>query len=264
MRKFSFMAPSMLILGALLTTTAVQAAPEKGQFSVRAMGGADFPVAGTFHGGANAPVANLGTLNPALTGVAGTLAIEERGNRRIFNAGLGANAELGYGLSDKSELFGSFRYLRTKASTVQVGNTLVPALGASLATFGDFGRIQSYSGEIGYRQYFSRGTIQPYAAARAGVTFTDSIQANFRVPDAGVALNNVPFYKNSISGTVGADIGVAIPVSAGVELNIETGIRWTSGLRSDDAALAGLGLGGINNAGARWDIPARAGLTFRF
>ncbi len=252
------------LVAALATTSAAYAAPEKGQISVRAMGGADFPVAGTFHGGADAAVPNLGALNPALDGIAGTLAIEERGNRRIYNAAIGANAELGYGLSDTSEVFGSFRYLRSKPSTVQVGNTVVPALGASLATFGDFGRIQSYSGEIGYRQYFSRGQIQPYAAARAGVTFTDSIQANFRVPDAGVALNNVPFYKNSMSASVGGDIGVAIPVSNGVELNLETGIRWTSGLRGDDAALTGLGLAGINNAGARWDIPARAGLTFRF
>lgn len=228
------------------------------------MAGVDFPVAGTFHGGTNAPVADLGALNPALSGVPGSLAIDKRGNRDIFNGSLGVGAELGYGLSDRSEMFGSFRYLRSKPSTVQVGNAVVPVLDASLATFGDFGRIQSYSGEIGYRQYFTRGTIQPYAAVRAGVTFTDGIDANFRVPDAAIALNNVPFYKNSISGTVGGDIGVAIPLNRTMELNLETGIRWTSGLRSNDDALAGLGLASINNAGARWDIPLRGGLTFRF
>lgn len=260
MRKVLFTS----LLGALLTTTAAHAAPEKGQISIRAMGGVDFPIGGTFHGGANAAVADLGALNPALSGVPATLAIEERGNKRIYNSALNAGAELGYGLSDKSEIFGSFRYLRSKPGTVQVGNAVVPALNASLATFGDFGRIQSYSGEIGYRQYFTRGTVQPYAAVRGGVTFTDGIDANFRVPDAGIAINNVPFYKNSVSGAVGGDIGVAIPVSQSVELNIETGIRWTSRLRGDDAGLTGLGLASINNAGSRFDIPARAGLTFRF
>jgi hypothetical protein len=253
-----------LAAGALLASSGALAAPEKGQISIRGMAGVDFPIAGDFHGGANAPVADLGALNPALAGVGGTLAIENRGNRDIFNGSFSAGGELGYGLSEMSEVFGSFRYLRSKPSTVQVGNAVVPALNASLATFGDFGRIQSYSGEIGYRQYFTRGTIQPYAAARAGVTFTDSIDANFRVPDAGIALNNVPFYNNSVSATLGADIGVAIPLSKGVELNLETGIRWTSGLSGNDDALAGLGLAGINNAGARFDIPLRGGLTFRF
>ena len=260
MRKILFTS----LLGTLLATTAAHAAPEKGGISVRVLGGADFPVAGTFHGGANAPIADLGALNPSLAGVPATLAIEERGNRRLYNGSLGAGAELGYGLSDTAELFGSFRYQRNKRSTIPVGNAVVPALNASLPVFGDFGKLQAYSGEIGYRQFFSRGTIQPYAAARAGVTFTDGIQANFRVPDANIALNNVPFYKNSVSATLGGDIGIAIPVSTGVELNLETGIRWTSGLRGDDTALAGLGLASINNAGARWDIPARAGLTFRF
>lgn len=261
MRKILF---TSLSAGALLASSAAFAAPEKGQLSVRAMAGVDFPVAGTFHGGTNAPIADLGAFNPALSGVAGSLAIENRGNRDIFNGSLNAGGELGYGLSGTSEVFGSFRYLRSKASTVQVGNAIVPALDASLATFGDFGRIQSYSGEIGYRQYFTRGTIQPYAAVRAGVTFTDSIDANFRVPDAGIAINNVPFYKNSVSGTVGGDIGVAIPLNKTIELTLETGIRWTSGLRSNDDALSGLGLAGINNAGARWDVPLRGGLTFRF
>ncbi len=249
---------------ALAASTAAYAAPEKGQISIRVLGGADFPIGGQFHGGVDAPVANLGALNPALAGVPATLAIGERSNRDRYNGSLGLGAELGYAISDMSEIFGSFRYQRNKAGSLQVGEAVVPALNARLATFGDFSSQKAYSGEVGYRRYFSRGTIQPYAAARAGVTFNDSVQANFRVPDAAIALNNVPFYQNSVSATVGGDIGVAIPVSKGIELNLETGLRWTSKLSGDDTALSGLGLQTINDGGARWDIPARAGLTFRF
>jgi hypothetical protein len=117
---------------------------------------------------------------------------------------------------------------------------------------------------LGYRQYLATGGIQPYVAARAGLSFTSGINANFAVPDAAIALNDVPFYKSSVSATLGGDLGVAIPVAEKVDFNLETGIRWTSGLRGDDAALAGLGLASINNVGSRWDIPVRAGLTFRF
>ncbi|WP_439534227.1 hypothetical protein [Polymorphobacter sp.] len=252
------------IAAVALSASAAQAAPEKGQWSARIMGGVDFPVAGNLHSGANAPVANLGTLNPALTGTAGTLAIEEAPNSRFYNGGIGANVELGYAVRDGGEIFGAFRYQNIGRGAGPVGEVQVPSQGANLPINASFSRLRAFTGEVGYRQYLSRGEIQPYVAGRAGVTFTNRINADFAVPGAGIALNDVPFYKNSVSGTVGGDIGVAIPIASRVDLNIESGIRWTSGLRGDDTALAGLGLAGINNAGARWDVPVRAGLNFRF
>lgn len=251
-------------LAAIGLATAAQAAPEKGQWSVRIMGGVDFPIGGKLHGGVNAPVADLGALNPDLEGVPATLAIEERGNRRIYNNGFGGSLELGYAVQDGGEVFGSLRYQRAGEGSLQVGNALVPALDAELPVNGTFQRLQVWTGELGYRQYLATGAIQPYVAGRAGISFTSGINANFAVPDAAIALNDVPFYKSSVSATLGGDLGVAIPLASKVDLNLETGIRWTSGLRGDDAALAGLGLASINNVGSRWDIPVRAGLSFRF
>ena len=244
--------------------TAAHAAPEKGQWSARIMGGVDFPIGGKLHGGVNALVADLGALNPDLEGVPATLAIQERGNRRIYNNGFGGSLELGYAVQDGAEIFGSLRYQRAGEGSLQVGEALVPALDATLPVNGTFDRLQVWTGELGYRQYFATGAIQPYVAARAGLSFTSGINADFAVPDAAIALNDVPFYKSSVSATLGGDLGIAIPVAEKVDLNLETGIRWTSGLRGDDAALAGLGLASINNVGSRWDIPVRAGLTFRF
>jgi len=252
------------MLGVALSAASAQAAPEKGQWSLRAMGGLDFPIGGTLHGGVDAPVADLGALNPDLEGVPATLAIEERGNRRIYNNGFGGSLELGYALEDGSEIFGALRFQRAGEGSLQVGNAVVPALDASLPVNGTFQRLNVWTGEIGYRQYFGSGAIQPYVAGRAGISFTSRINADFAVPDAAIALNDVPFYKNSVSATLGGDLGVAIPLAEKVELNLETGIRWTSGLRGDDTALAGLGLASINNVGSRWDVPVRAGLTFRF
>ena len=227
------------------------------------MGGADLPVGGKLHKGATAPVADLGALNPALAGVPATLSIEPRGNQRAYNESWGAGFELGYGLSDMSEVFGSFRWQRSNAGQVLIGTADVPALNARLPVYGNFSRLQAYSGEIGYRQYF--GTlIKPYVAGRAGITFTDPIRVDVLVPDGGIALNSVPFYRSSISATFGGDVGVAFPLTPGVDLNFETGIRYTTGLRGDDTSLGGLGLGDINSAGARFDVPLRAGLTFRF
>jgi hypothetical protein len=257
-----YLVSAALIVAA--SATAVHAAPAKGQWSLRAMGGMDFPIGGALHGGVDAPVADLGALNPDLEGVPATLAIGERSNRRIYNNGFGGSLELGYAVSDGAEVFGGLRYQQAGRGSLQVGEALVPALDAALPVNGSFQRLQVWTGEIGYRQYFGTGGIQPYVAGRAGLSFTSRINADFTVPDAAIALNDVPFYKSSVSATLGGDIGVAVPVSEKVDFNLETGIRWTSGLRGDDSALNGLGLSSINNVGARWDIPVRAGLTFRF
>jgi len=259
MRKILFTSIAMVSLAA-----AAQAAPQKGQWSLRIMGGADFPIGGKLHGGVDAPVADLGALNPDLTGVPATLAIEERGNRRIYNNGFGGSLELGYAVQDGAEIFGSLRYQRAGQGSVQAGNALVPALDASLPVNGTFDRLRVWTGELGYRQYLATGAIQPYVAGRGGISFTSGINADFAVPAADIALSDVPFYKSSVSATLGADVGVAIPVAEKVDFNIESGIRWTSGLRGNDAALGGLGLASINNVGSRWDIPVRAGLSFRF
>lgn len=254
---------SALAMVMLLSAGSALAGPTKGQFSVRLMAGADLPVGGALHNGASVPVANLGTLNPALNGVSGTLDVQQRGWQRFIDGGFAGNVELGYGLSDNSEVFGALRYQEAGRGGNQVGVVQVPALNAALPITGVFTSGEAWSGEIGYRRYFG-SVIKPYVAARAGVTFTDSLSADLAVPAAAIALNGVPFYRSSVSATGGVDLGVAIPLAKTVDFNIETGIRYTTGLRGDDAALAGLGLGALNDAGARWDVPARAGLTFRF
>lgn len=255
-----------LLCGAALLLTAgaaFAAGPEKGRISLRIMGGADFPIGGALHEGANVPIANLGVLNPALTGVSATLGVEERGWRRFLNGDLAGNVELGYGLSNDSEVFGAFRYQELGSGSNVVGAAQVPALNASLPITANFRGGGVYTGEIGYRRYFGT-TFRPYLAGRIGVSFTDRISADIAVPAANIALRGTPFYRNSVSATGGIDAGIAIPLGARVDLNLETGIRYTTGLRGDDSALGGLGLAGLNNAGDRWDIPARAGLTFRF
>jgi hypothetical protein len=253
------------LAGALaLAATAAHAAPQQGQWSARVMGGMDFPFAGKLHDGTNAAVPNLGALNPDLDGVSGTLAIEPRGHNRIHRNGFGGALELGYGLSTSIEAFAGVRFQNAAARQIGVGNALVPALEASLPVTGRFGGLNAWSVEGGLRQYLATGGIQPYVAGRAGLTFTNSIRADFAVPDAAIALNDVPFYRNSVSATLGGDLGVAIPVSSGLDFNLETGVRWTSGLRGDDSALQGLGLQTINNVGSRWDVPVRAGFTVRF
>lgn len=260
MRKILFLLTSSALVGG-----ASMAAPERGQWSVRVMGGLDLPAGGRLHDGTQAAVPNLGALDPALAGLSGRLDISGRGNQRFFNGGAAGAVEIGYAIRPGGEIFGGFRYQGNGPGEAVVGTAVVPDLGAELPVFGRFGRLRAYTGELGYRHYFMRDSVvRPYVAGRAGVTFTESIDATFRVPGTAIVLPDTPFYRNSVSATVGGDIGAALQLTKGLDLNIETGLRWTSGLRTNDEVLPALGLQEVNQAGGRVDVPIRAGFTVRF
>lgn len=259
MNKVKLLAAAMIgILGA----GAAQA--EAGKWSGRILGGADFAVGGNVHRGASAPIADLGGLNPDLAGVSSTLNIGKRSQSNVYGESWGIGMELGYGLTDRSELFGSLRYSSSGSGSTQVGTAAVPALNANLPINGQFGAQENWAVELGYRQYLTDGKARPYLAGRAGLAFNNRINAEFDIPDANINLSNVPFYRPSTLFTGGVDVGVAIEVANGISLIGETGIRYTAGPRGDDSALSTLGLASINDTGDRWDIPVRVGIGFAF
>lgn len=253
-----------LLVAAAATLVSGAAHAEAGRWSGRIVGGADFAIGGRVHGGANAPIADLGALNPGLAGVSSTLQIGSRSQSNVYGEAWGIGFELGYGLSDSSEVFGSLRYSTTGSGSTQVGVANVPALNANLPINGNFSAWENWAVEAGYRQYFSQGTFRPYAAARAGLVFNSGIDATFTVPDAAITLTDVPFYKSSTLFTAGLDLGAAVELGTGVSLFAETGVRYTTSPRGDDGALSGLGLASINNDGDRWDVPVRIGIGFAF
>jgi hypothetical protein len=255
---------SLLAAAAMATFGAGAAHAEAGKWSGRIVGGADFAIGGNVHGGARAPIADLGGLNPDLAGVSSTLEIGSRSQSNIYGEAWGVGFELGYGLTDSSEVFGSLRYSSTGSGSTQVGVANVPALNANLPINGDFGAQENWAFEAGYRQYFSEGTFRPYVAGRAGLVFSNRVNATFAIPDAAITLNDVPFFRPSTLFTGGVDLGAAVQIGTGISLFAETGIRYTSSPRGDDSALSTLGLASINNDGDRWDVPVRIGLGFSF
>lgn len=244
------------------STASAQTAP--GRISGSIVGGADIPVDGDVHGGTTAQVPDLGPLNPALSGVSAELRIGARSFEDIYGTTWNIGVEAAYGLSEKDELFGSFRYQHGNEGRVQVGGAFVPALATELPVFGTFSDLNVYALELGYRRYFGGGPLKPYVAGRGGVAFTDSIQATFEIPDAAITIADAPFYGRSTSYSVGGDIGVSYRIGETVSLIAEAGLRYTSRLEGDDSAIGGLGLASINEVGGRLDVPLRAGLRVQF
>ncbi len=247
--------PIMTASALIALIPAAQAKPEAGRLSGAILGGVDFPIDGDVHKGATAPIADLGVLNPALAGTAAELRIEKRSQKTVYDEGYNAGVELGYGLSDNSEIFGSVRHSWTGRGSAQVGTAVIPATGQTLPVNARFGKYKADNIEVGYRQYFGSGGLQPYGAIRGGIGFTDRIKADFTIPDANIAVNDAAFYKKSTIYSGGLDVGLSYDVGTNVSIQAETGLRYQSKLKDDDTDIAGLGLAAINDSGSRLSVP---------
>lgn len=249
---------------ALVTAGAAQAHTAPGRWTVSLEAGSEFQTDGDVHGGATAPVPNLGPLNPALDGINAELRIQPRSFDDIYGEGMNIGAELAYGMSENAEIFGSLRYMKADEGRVQVGGAFVPALAATLPVFGTFDDYQAYGVELGYRQYFGTGMLKPYVAGRIGAVFTDKINATFEIPDGGITIADAPFYDSSTSVSLGLDVGLSYALNDRVALQAETGIRHITSLSDDDSAIGGLGLASINGVGERTYVPLTVKAKFAF
>jgi hypothetical protein len=252
-------------LSLAVSTPAFAAGPEQGRFSLSFFGGVDAPISGDVHDGAVAVVPDLGPLNPDLAGVDAELRIGTREHDRIYDNAIGYGAEFGYGFSDRAELFGQVRYTRADEGRVQVGGAFVPALNTELPVFGTFSDYKALTLEVGYRYYFLEpGGARPFIAGRLGATQTDDIDADFRIPDANIAILDAPFTEKKWAGSAGLDIGVLVPVGGNFSFIAQTGVRYVADLEGDDSAIGGLGLGSINDTGKRVSVPVSVGVRFDF
>lgn len=247
------------LLGAALLMVAgpaFAAGPEQGKFSMSVSGGVDFPVSGDVHSGAVAPVPDLGPLNPALAGVSAELRIRSRSHEQIYGTAKSWGLEVGYGLSDRSEVFLLARETSADDGRVRVGAAYVPALDTELDVFGKFSGYDAYTWEVGYRHFFrDGGRVRPFVAARLGATETDVIRATFEIPDAAITIPDAPFYEKGWALSGGLEAGVQIPFTERFSMKLAAGVNYIDDLADDDSAIAGLGLAAINDTGSRVSIP---------
>ncbi len=247
------------VLAALLLVAAgpaYAAGPEQGKFSMSVFGGVDMPISGDVHSGAVAPVPDLGPLNPDLAGVSAELRIRSRSHDQIYGTARSLGLEVGYGLSERSEVFLQARETSADDGRVRVGAAYVPALDTELDVFGTFSDYDAYTWEVGYRRFFrDGGRVRPFFAARLGATETDVIRATFEIPDAAITIPDAPFYEKAWALSGGLEAGVQIAFTERFSMTLAAGVNYIDDLSDDDSAIAGLGLAAINDTGSRVSIP---------
>jgi hypothetical protein len=256
-----------LIAAVALPTLATARPLEAGQFTGNLTIGAPVFGTGKLHGGATTTVPSLTALNPALPAVPAVLVIEERKFSKVYDTPALLGVEVGYGLNDNVELFGGINYSKADKGRTQVGVANVAALNASLPVYGEFGDIENLEVEGGARYFFPGDRFSPFIGASIGAVQQEAVSATFTIPDApagGITLANVPFFKKTTLLSLGAEVGSAMSFTDRVDGRLSVGAKYLGEADDNDTALAGLGLGSINNGSERWVYPIKATLAVRF
>jgi hypothetical protein len=234
------------VLTLVVASSAAAQGGTDARWSVSFSAGTAPSVSGSYHESGAGTVLNLPTQ------------VEERDYSDIYNGGFAMKLGLGYAVSPKAEVIGSFTLARADAEEVSVGNVAGFDLRSQFAHYRDWGL------EGGIRWHFAPGAaVNPYIAGVVGARWVDAMPATLSVPAAGVVLRDVPFYEDSVVPTFGGDFGVQFRVAPAVRLGVEAGLRWTGDL-SDLEGLAGTGLENVNDSSSRWTLPIMGTVTFKF
>ena len=245
--RTGFNIKSVVFAASLLAASnvAAQQAEEKWVFDVGL--GIDFTINGNVNSGA------IGQLQGQTT------AILPNSYGDVYGSGPHFRFGGGYMLNPESELRGVFTYQSADADLVRMGD-----IGPS-SLYGQYSDYKTLAFDVGYRRYLpiEGQSIRLYGEATIGLAYIETINVQLAAPQSNIVFNNTDFYDQAAAFTWGVHVGVMMPVARRVDVNVQLGLRSTSGLSEVDQ-FAGTGLDDINNDSGRLTFPLVVGLRFRF
>ncbi len=202
----------------------------------------------TFSGNINS--GSIGTLNNQ------AVVVVPNSYGHVYGTGFQFHVGGGYLLNDSTEVRGIFTYQSIKADLTTVGDIGVSRL------YAQFSPYRSLTLDAALRRYMYGWTsgMRPYVEALAGVGFIADIDTEFSAPAANVNRQKIAFYHSTTAFAVGGNAGVLFPLSARVDAYGQLGLRWTSGLSTNDVG----GLQGVTDGTSRWTFPIVVGIRTRF
>ncbi len=177
----------------------------------------------------------------------------------VYGTGFHLRFGGGYMPNEATEVRAAFTYQSLGADLTRMGDVGVSNL------YGQYDDYKTLGLDFGYRRYSSQrwGPVTPYAEGTLGIAFIDEIDVLLAAPQANVVQNATDFYDRTAAFTLGVNGGILLPIADRVDLNVQLGLRYVTGLSQVDA-LVGTGLEAINDDSARWTIPFVIGIRTRF
>ena len=209
--------------------------------------GFDNSISGNINSGA------IGTLNNQ------AVVFTKNTYENVYGTGFHLRFGGGYMPNEASEFRAAFTYQSLGADLTRMGDVGISNL------YGQYDDYKTLGLDFGYRRYSSKrwGAVTPYAEGSLGIAFINEIDVLLAAPQANVVQNATDFYDRTASFSLGVNGGVLVPIADRVDLDVQIGLRYMTGLSQVDA-LVGTGLEAINDDSARWTLPFVIGIRTRF
>ena len=162
------------------------------------------------------------------------------------------------GFDYRREVFATFGWGKYNGTDRIVGSV------AGYPLYLRLSNADAFDFEGGLRYYVRpEGPLRTYVAAAAGLRYLLATDATFRVPQVGLTLANLPYFKGSALLIVGGDAGASYDVSDTLALGAELGVRF-QGKPTAETLFADPNLQGVNDTGSRWSLPMSVFAKVRF
>ena len=181
--------------------------------------------------------------------------------RDVFASDVRIQGFIGYGVSEKVELVLRGGYYKSDGRGVEAGSLTGGTL-AGAKIYAYFTDYEEWNLELAARYYIAhRSRLKSWIAAVAGVRATNNLYVSYSIPDAGIAVLNVPFNTDTAVPVFGADIGVSFDLTDNLLVGLDSGVRWQAA--SGDAKPLP-SLSAIGASEGRWTAPVMLSLGLRF
>jgi len=162
------------------------------------------------------------------------------------------------GLDYRREVFATFGWGKYNGTDRIVGSV------AGYPLYLRLSNADAFDFEGGLRYYVRpEGPLRAYVAAAGGLRYLLATDATFRVPQVGLTLANLPYFKGSALLIVGGDTGASYDISDTLALGVGLGVRF-QGKPTAETLFADPNLQGVNDTGSRWSLPMSVFAKVRF
>ncbi|HKR34211.1 MAG TPA: hypothetical protein VJT10_05200 [Steroidobacteraceae bacterium] len=261
--KVSIFPVALLALGGTQLASAAGSYDE-GQWVTTFMAGSSFIQEGSFNPHVQSGVADLGSIDPALSGIAGVSAIDHLQFKDAFRPGPSFGIETGYMVQSNIEPFARLSYSQMRGRDQEIGFLSAPTLDTATPIRGNFDDMTSWALDFGTRYFLSdTGTMRTYVAGYLGATRTDALDAHFHV----VGLTASPseeILPQKTQFDAGVEGGLAWQLSDNAGLSLSVGAQYLDARSEETDAFAPLGINEVRFTDPRWSFPVNLGLNFHF
>lgn len=221
---------------------------------------------GTFRNPHTESIANLGTLDPALTGTSGTLKLDELRYHEAYHNRFSTALEIGYAANENLQVFGRFSYDARQGRAHDIGTLSSSGLASPQRVVAHFGNSDSRGLEVGARYlWLTSEKWRPYVSLSLGSTRTDDMNASVTVTNTAIDIKQVRFAKAGSTFSQSFETGVEYNPSKrlGVRFSVRANHVGTPP-SGQDPQLEALGFKGGDDAGSRVDYPVSVAAVYRF